>query len=621
MKNYLRNVHRQFWLSASFGLALLFLVATPRPAMAQWSSSGVNIYYNSGNVGIGTTTPPTKLALQPATYSSALDGIEFMSSDNTTHSIIQPIKIAAGAMNLYLGSNSYVNTAGVHSRFNASAANASVNVRSSDGTIRFNTNTSGGSVLERMQIDAAGNVGIGTTTPGAKLVVNGHIHSLGVCGGGVPNLQGAYLSWNQYCGTGETDFINHQGAGVGGFAFINTANGTSLSPLMFITGTGKVGIGTTSPATTLHVGTGGDTPLVTSGGGSAIYGTNAGATNIAVRDSASDVEGLYYAYSGGVLYGAVTNHSATIRTNNLDRITVANGGNVGIGIAPTGYKLDVAGTINATGLSINGSPVVGGVASVFGRTGAVVAATNDYTWAQINKTTSSLADLTTRSAGDLSSGTVATARLGSGTANTTTFLRGDNTWAVPSGGSQWNNGGSNSISYSAGNVGIGTTNDPSEKLHVVGNGKFTGNLTVDGNIAAKYQDMAEWVPSSEQIPSGTVVVLDSTKANQVISSSRAYDTRVAGVISEQPGIALGESGAGKVLVATTGRVLVEVDASKSPIHIGDLLVTSDVPGVAMKSKPVNVGGVQLHRPGTLIGKALEPLEKGKGKILVLLSLQ
>ena len=41
--------------------------------------------------------------------------------------------------------------------------------------------------------------------------------------------------------------------------------------------------------------------------------------------------------------------------------------------------------------------VVGGVESVFGRTGAVVATTNDYTWDQIDKTVSSLADLTTRS--------------------------------------------------------------------------------------------------------------------------------------------------------------------------------------------------------------------------------
>ena len=111
----------------------------------------------------------------------------------------------------------------------------------------------------------------------------------------------------------------------------------------------------------------------------------------------------------------------------------------------------------------------------------------------------------------------------------------------------------------------------------------------------------------------------SNKINdQAIASSQAYDTRVAGVISAQPGITLGEGGSGKVLVATTGRVRIKVDASRGSIQIGDLLVTSEVPGIAMKSEPIEVGGAQIHRPGTLIGKALEPLVRGTGEILVLL---
>src|SRR5207244_12644542 len=112
------------------------------------------------------------------------------------------------------------------------------------------------------------------------------------------------------------------------------------------------------------------------------------------------------------------------------------------------------------------------------------------------------------------------------------------------------------------------------------------------------------------LTAGTVVVLDPNRSYQVIASTVSYDTRVAGVVSEQPGIALGEKGDNKLLVATTGRVRVKVDASRGPIRTGDLLVTSDTPGTAMKSEPVDLGGVRIDRPGTLMGKALQPVGIG-----------
>ena len=84
---------------------------------------------------------------------------------------------------------------------------------------------------------------------------------------------------------------------------------------------------------------------------------------------------------------------------------------------------------------------------------------------------------------------------------------------------------------------------------------------------------------------------------------------------------LGVGAAGKEKIATTGRVKIKVDATGAPISIGDLLVTSDVPGTAMKSQPIDVGGAKIHRPGTVIGKALQALPGGRGEILVLLSMQ
>lgn len=163
-------------------------------------------------------------------------------------------------------------------------------------------------------------------------------------------------------------------------------------------------------------------------------------------------------------------------------------------------------------------------------------------------------------------------------------------------------------------VGIGVT-VPEAQLHV------NGTIKATSVIGATYQDLAEWVPSSVDLQPGEVVVVDRGRDNHVLASSKAYDTAVAGVVSYQPGILLGVEGAKKETIATTGRVKVRASAINGPIVAGDLLVTSDKPGTAMKSKAIDVAGMKLHRPGTLIGKALEALPNGEGEILVLLSLQ
>lgn len=205
-------------------------------------------------------------------------------------------------------------------------------------------------------------------------------------------------------------------------------------------------------------------------------------------------------------------------------------------------------------------------------------------------------------------------------------------YVIPSGSNPHTNespvfGVTSGTMYMNGTVSIGgfasgvAPSAPSDTLRVYGSIRADGAITGASVIGATYQDVAEWVPAAGTLEAGTVVVLDPGKDNQVMKSVRAYDTTVAGVVSAQPGVLLGQGSDTKAKIATTGRVKVLTDATKHPVKIGDLLVTSDEPGTAMVSVPIDVNGVKIHRPGTLIGKALEPLPNGKGEILVLLSLQ
>lgn len=84
-------------------------------------------------------------------------------------------------------------------------------------------------------------------------------------------------------------------------------------------------------APSMRVGGGTDTPGVS---GSALVVTNAGQSNLCVRDSTNDVEVMTLASSGGGVIGTFTNHSLTVRTNNVDRITVSNSGYASFSLPP-----------------------------------------------------------------------------------------------------------------------------------------------------------------------------------------------------------------------------------------------------------------------------------------------
>jgi len=181
------------------------------------------IYFNSGNVGIGTTTPQNKFVAAGngwAQFHSNSAGLNPSTSNN---------------YGVYIGSN----RSGGATEGNIAYHNY-LTFAEWDGT----------TYSETIRIDASGNVGIGTTTPTALLDVEGIIRSTTVSLGRDNEI------WN----SGDASdagamYVNHRGYNDGFDYYRDThiCDGKQQTIAFFDGSSGYVGIGTLSPSAPLHV--------------------------------------------------------------------------------------------------------------------------------------------------------------------------------------------------------------------------------------------------------------------------------------------------------------------------------------------------------------------------------
>ena len=408
---------------------------------------------NTGNVGIGTTNPGTRLQVSSAGTASGETVAAFLNGTTTA-------PYATGKIGIGDGST-------IRGIIQVQKNNVS-----SGGMMIFSTEDTGAVLQDRMVIDKSGNVGIGTITPGAKLHVDGGaflltnsgqaaatIRSISSAGSAVfPQLSienfsnnngfpvieliqsrgtstsplsviagdilGGFNTWGNN-GTGPLSATRIQGlaettfsSSVGAALQFFTTTGGSQSEKMRITGSGSIGIGTTTPQTLLHL-----SSATPSSGGILVESTGAfggGVADIEVRGRRDDSNGstpfggslylsrlygvgdmspgpnntfsqlgnilfggnaggstassiVYPASIGGIVEGVFTssttaNTGLAFRTGAIgsakdtpnvefgtERMRITSTGNVGIGTTTPGSKL----TLTGGNLEVNGSTAPG----------------------------------------------------------------------------------------------------------------------------------------------------------------------------------------------------------------------------------------------------------------------
>ena len=173
-------------------------------------------------------------------------------------------------------------------------------------TLALYTNTT-----ERMRITSAGNVGIGTSSPQAKLMVVGEIYASQATSNTqqirlTPQASGENIIYSTYSGTNS---------------YLPLAFNVGGAERLRIDTSGNVGIGSTSPTATLAIAKSNNFPFM--------HWNNSSNSTIAFAG--------WHGGSGGAddfRIGTEVSKAFTFYTNNTERMRIDSSGNVGIGCTP-----------------------------------------------------------------------------------------------------------------------------------------------------------------------------------------------------------------------------------------------------------------------------------------------
>jgi len=314
---------------------------------------------SAGNVGIGTNNPTEKLVLNSAgsvqvatkyingnttgvTVGAGADGSAFVYQAAAQPFIVytnaaERMRILSGG-NVGIGTSSPISTldvtgsagitttSGGNTARIVSAASGTFFGSTTDTSVIFQTNQA-----EKMRINAAGNVGIGTTNPSpyagyVTLAVGGST------GGALDFVSSAVgVNFNR---------VGQISAATGGTMVFATGAGDALAERMRIDASGSVGIGTASPSFKLDVqGNSSSTATVVRSRNNDTSASSLAAFNCSTGQG---VNAEWYSYSGANWFGTKSNHPQIFITNNTERMRIDSSGNVGINTTAALGKLQVA---------------------------------------------------------------------------------------------------------------------------------------------------------------------------------------------------------------------------------------------------------------------------------------